>query len=94
MDPFDPYSPLKFKIFYYSSGSAAFPLRYMALAIDTVDRRGLSNEVRRELLPKKSKVMLICHSLHGESCLTSCTLLTRWSALVLQVGMPCGLRSL
>ena len=30
----------------------------MALAIDIVDGRGLSNEVRRVLLPKKSKVML------------------------------------
>ena len=30
----------------------------MALAIDTVDGRGLSNEARRVLLPKKSKVML------------------------------------
>ena len=30
----------------------------MALAIDTVDGRGLSNETRRVLLPKKSKVML------------------------------------
>ena len=28
----------------------------MALAIDTVDGRGLSNEARRVLLPKKSKV--------------------------------------
>ena len=51
----------------------------MAFAIDTVDGRGLSNEVRRELLPKKSKIMLY---LHGKSCLTSCTLLTRRSALV------------
>ena len=31
---------------------------YTALAIDTVDGRGLSNEARRVLLPKKSKVML------------------------------------
>ena len=30
----------------------------MALAIDTVEGRGLSNEARRELLPKKSKMML------------------------------------
>ena len=28
----------------------------MALAIDVTDGRGLSNEVRHELLPKKSKV--------------------------------------
>ena len=30
----------------------------MALAIDITDGRGLSNETRRELLLKKSKVML------------------------------------
>ena len=30
----------------------------MALAIDTIDGRGLSNEMHCELLPKKSKVML------------------------------------
>ena len=30
----------------------------MALAIDTIDGRGLSNEARHELLPRKSKVML------------------------------------
>ena len=30
----------------------------MALAIDKTDGRGLSNEARRELLLKKSKVML------------------------------------
>ena len=53
----------------------------MALAIDTVDGRGFSNEVRRVLLPKKSKVML--YSLHNKSRLTSCTLLTRRNALVL-----------
>ena len=30
----------------------------MALAIDTIDGRGLSYEAHRELLPKNSKVML------------------------------------
>ena len=30
----------------------------MGLAIDTVDGRGLSNEARREFLPKKTKVTL------------------------------------
>ena len=30
----------------------------MALAIDTIDGWGLSNEACRELIPKKSKVML------------------------------------
>ena len=37
---------------------AAFQFIYMTLAIDIIDGRGLSNKVRRELLPKKSKVML------------------------------------
>ena len=36
----------------------AFQSLYMALAIDIIDGRGLSNEARRELLLKKSKVML------------------------------------
>ena len=36
----------------------AFQFLCMALAIDTIDGRGLSNEVRRELLPKKSKATL------------------------------------
>ena len=58
----------------------------MALAIDTIDGCGLSNEARRELLPKKSKVMLYLCLLHSKSRLTSCTLLIRWSASVLKVG--------
>ena len=58
--------------------------------IDT-DGRGLSNEARRKLLPKKS---LFAVPLHGKSPLTSCTLLTRRSASILKVGVPCGLRSL
>ena len=36
----------------------------MALAIDTVDGRGLSNKVHRVLLPKKSKVMLYIFAVH------------------------------
>ena len=32
------------------------------------------------------------HSLHGKMYLSSCTLLTRWSASVLKVGVPCGLQ--
>ena len=64
----------------------------MALAIDTIDGWGLSNEERRVLLPKKSKVMLyLLFIIHGKSRLTSCTLLTRWSALVLKVGVLCSL---
>ena len=36
----------------------AFQFLCMAFAIDTIDGQGLSNEARRELLPKKSKVTL------------------------------------
>ena len=31
----------------------------------------------------------ICCSFHSKSHLISCTLLTRWSASVLKVGVPC-----
>ena len=44
----------------------------MALAINTIDGWGLSNEAHRELLPKKR---LYFPSFHSESHLTSCTLL-------------------
>ena len=36
----------------------AFYLLCMALAINSIDGRGLSNEARHELLPKNSKEML------------------------------------
>ena len=36
----------------------------MALAIDTIDGQGLSNEVHRELLPKKSKVHNTVFAVH------------------------------
>ena len=62
----------------------------MALAIDA-DGWDLSNEVRRQLLANKSKVMLY---LPFKNRLTSCTLLTRWSVSVLKVGVSCGLGSL
>ena len=62
----------------------------MALAIDITDGRGLSNEVRHELLLKKSKV---CFFSTVNSCLTSCTLLTRQSVSILKMGVMCGFRS-
>ena len=37
---------------------AAFCFRFIALAIDVIDRRGPSNEMRRQLQPKKTKVRL------------------------------------
>ena len=60
----------------------------MALAIDTIDGRGLSNEVRHELLPKKSNVTLY---------LLFITVVHYQQDAVLQflkVGMPCRFRSL
>ena len=35
----------------------AFQFLYMTLTIDITDGQGLSNEARRELLPKKSKAI-------------------------------------
>ena len=40
------------------TSSTAFQFLYMTLAMDITDGWGLSNEARRELLPKKTKVML------------------------------------
>ena len=37
---------------------AAFHFCFIALAVDVIDRRGPSNEMRRQLQPKKTKVML------------------------------------
>ena len=37
---------------------AAFQFRFMALAVDAIDRHGPGNEMRRKLQPKKTKVML------------------------------------
>ena len=38
--------------------SAAFQFRFMALAVDVIDWHGPSNEMRRQLQPKKTKVRL------------------------------------
>ena len=37
---------------------AALKFRFMALAVNIIDRRGPSNEMRRQLQPKKTKVRL------------------------------------
>ena len=37
---------------------AAFQLCFIALVVDVIDRRGPSNEIRRQLQPKKTKVRL------------------------------------
>ena len=39
--------------------SAAFQFFFMALAVDVIDRPGLSNEICRQLQLKKTKVMLL-----------------------------------
>ena len=36
--------------------AAAFQFIFMALAIDVIDRRDPSNEMRRQLQPKKTKL--------------------------------------
>ena len=36
--------------------AATFQFRFMALAVDVIDRRGPSNEMRRQLQPKKTEV--------------------------------------
>ena len=36
----------------------AFQFRFMARAIDVIDRRDPSNEMRRQLQPKKTKIRL------------------------------------
>ena len=38
--------------------AAAFQLRLMAFAVDIINRRGPSNEMRRQLNPKKVKIRL------------------------------------
>ena len=38
--------------------AATFQLRFMAFALDDINRRGHSNKMRRQLKPKKAKVRL------------------------------------
>ena len=38
--------------------ATAFQFRFIALAIDVIDRRGPSNEMRHQLQPKKTEVRL------------------------------------
>ena len=56
----------------------------MTLAINVIDRHGPSNEMRRHLQPKKTKVRLYYSSKRGFTCSLS---LTRRRALVLKVGV-------
>ena len=66
----------------------------MILTIDIIDGRGLSNEVRCELLPKKREVILYLpfisqYKTFNQSC--TMTLLIRQIATVLKVSVPRGL---
>ena len=64
----------------------------MALAIDVMHGCGPSNKMRIQLQPKKTKVhkAILAVSMAAKRHYTQCTLLTRWSALVLKVGMLYG----
>ena len=42
--------------------AAAFQFRYMALAINVIDRRDPSNEMRRQLQPNKTKAILALYT--------------------------------
>ena len=59
----------------------------MTLAIDIMDRHGLSNKADREFLLKEQLKMVCFHSFHSKKCLTSLVLLTRWGIFSLKLGM-------
>ena len=70
---------------------AAFQLRFMAFAVDVIDRHGPSNEMRRQLKPKKAKGISSLYS--SKQRFTHPSLITRRSASVLKVGVSyctCG----
>ena len=69
---------------------AAFQFRFMVLAVDVIDRHGPSNEIRRQLQPKKTKVRLYYVAVYiaaKDYVFTHPSLLTRRSASVLKVGV-------
>ena len=65
--------------------AAAFQSRIIASAVDVIDRRGPSNEMRRQLQLNKTKVRLYWPS--SKRRLTRPSLLTIRSASVLKVGV-------
>ena len=70
---------------------AAFHFRFVALAVDAIDRHGSSNEICHQLKPKKTKVRLvIAVYIAAKDNLTRPSLLTRWNALFLKVGVSYG----
>ena len=63
----------------------------MALAVNVIDRRGPSNEMCRQLQPKKTKVRLCYPVIYvAARRFSRPSLLTRQSALVLKVGVSYG----
>ena len=68
--------------------AAAFQFRFMALAIDVIDRRDPSNEMRRQLQPNKTKVRLYFSPLYSSKRRSSHpSLQMRRSASILKVGV-------
>ena len=63
---------------------AAFQLHFMALAIDVIDRCGPSDEMHRQLQPKKTKLRRLYRS---KRRFTHSLLPIRRSASVLKVGV-------
>ena len=61
--------------------AAAFQFRFMALAIDVIDRRDPSNEMRRQLQPNKTNLS------SSKRRSSHPSLQMRRSALVLKVGV-------
>ena len=59
----------------------------MALAVDVIDRRGPSNEMRRLLKLKKTKVTCIIRVYNSKRCFNHPQFLTRRAASVLKVGV-------
>ena len=69
----------------------------MALAINIIDRRGPSNEMRHQLQPKKTKAYdqgKATLAIYMQRRFSRPTLLTRRSALVLKMGVSYGWRSI
>ena len=61
----------------------------MTLAINIIDGCDLSNEVcHEETKEEQGNAVRINNSFHSKRHLTSCTLLTRQSTSVLNVGVP------
>ena len=64
--------------------AAAFQFRFMALAIDVIDRHDPSNEMRRQLQPNKTNIIPLYSSKRRSS---HPSLQMRRSASVLKVGV-------